>query len=418
MTTEIAVMNKHGISLAADSAVTIGRGNKFYNTANKLFMLSKYHPVGIMVYSNADFMGYPIEIIIKEYRKQLNDKHFDDIKGYWDDFVKYLENDFFNDNGIDDLILKIESFIYAVEKEIETKSNDEMNKYLKSTQNDESTNIKEKEEKMIGIAYNCVKDVISSCYTNYSSLNDDQKFCDNYESIKNLIKEKVSEITVNIIGKVEISEQEKMLDLCIMILTKNHHNGPRTGVVVAGFGEKNMFPKLICGEFMGVYFNKLKHIGEIREREINNVDCPSIIIPFAQWDVINTFLTGIDEKIRYGILDTIDKYKLDTCEDKSCIEKLKKDVEKIIDLWSNNNHVNPIMNTLRIAPKEELAQMAETLVNLTSFRKNLSMDVYSQSVGGPIDVALITKGDGFIWIKRKYYFDLNKNKHFYESYFK
>lgn len=48
MTAEIAVLNKLGVALAADSIVTITspRGEKTYNTSNKLFTLSKRHPVG------------------------------------------------------------------------------------------------------------------------------------------------------------------------------------------------------------------------------------------------------------------------------------------------------------------------------------------------------------------------------------
>jgi hypothetical protein len=59
MTAEVAILNTHGIALAADSAVTISVGDekKVYNTANKLFALSKYHPVGIMIYNNATYMG-------------------------------------------------------------------------------------------------------------------------------------------------------------------------------------------------------------------------------------------------------------------------------------------------------------------------------------------------------------------------
>ncbi|MNP85604.1 hypothetical protein D3C76_1854140 [compost metagenome] len=62
--------------------------------------------------------------------------------------------------------------------------------------------------------------------------------------------------------------------------------------------------------------------------------------------------------------------------------------------------------------------MAETLANLTSFRRKLMMDSYSQSVGGPIDVALISKGDGFIWIKRKHYFNQQLNHNFFQNYYK
>jgi hypothetical protein len=39
-----------------------------------------------------------------------------------------------------------------------------------------------------------------------------------------------------------------------------------------------------------------------------------------------------------------------------------------------------------------------------------------ESVGGPIDVAVISKGDGFIWIKRKHYFKPEFNQSFMSNY--
>lgn len=70
MTTEIAIMNKGAVALAADSAATISRERnikKIYN-ANKLFMLSKRWPVGIMFYGNSEINFIPWETIIKLYR--------------------------------------------------------------------------------------------------------------------------------------------------------------------------------------------------------------------------------------------------------------------------------------------------------------------------------------------------------------
>jgi len=71
------------------------------------------------------------------------------------------------------------------------------------------------------------------------------------------------------------------------------------------------------------------------------------------------------------------------------------------------------MRSVAILPKDELANMAESLVNITSFIRKVSMDV--ESVGGPIDVAVISKKDGFIWIKRKHYFDQKYNPHYYKD---
>jgi len=72
MTAEIAVMNKSAVALAADSKVTISGMNstKAYDTVNKLFTLSKSHPVGFMIFGNAEFMDYPWETIVKLYRKK------------------------------------------------------------------------------------------------------------------------------------------------------------------------------------------------------------------------------------------------------------------------------------------------------------------------------------------------------------
>ncbi|MEJ0054300.1 MAG: hypothetical protein WDN75_00780 [Bacteroidota bacterium] len=63
MTAIVGVLNSQGIAIAADSAVTVtgNKVKKVYNRSNKIFTLSKYHPVGIAVYGSADFMGIPIE---------------------------------------------------------------------------------------------------------------------------------------------------------------------------------------------------------------------------------------------------------------------------------------------------------------------------------------------------------------------
>ena len=37
-----------------------------------------------------------------------------------------------------------------------------------------------------------------------------------------------------------------------------------------------------------------------------------------------------------------------------------------------------------------------------------------ETVGGPVDVAVISKGDGFIWIRRKHYFDPALNTRYFD----
>ena len=93
MTALVSVMNKHAVVIAADSAITVTTpyGHKVINSANKVFALSKYHPVGIMFCGNANFMSTPIEVIVKLYRKQLKDRCFATISEYLSDFLGFIK---------------------------------------------------------------------------------------------------------------------------------------------------------------------------------------------------------------------------------------------------------------------------------------------------------------------------------------
>jgi hypothetical protein len=51
--------------------------------------------------------------------------------------------------------------------------------------------------------------------------------------------------------------------------------------------------------------------------------------------------------------------------------------------------------------------MAETLVNLTTFKRRVSTS--RETAGGPIDVAVVSRGDGFVWVRRKRYFPIELN---------
>ena len=89
MTAEVAILNKLGVALAADSTVTIG--DKTYDTTNKLFALSKYHPVGILVYNSMELTTLPVEVIIKNYRSHLSRRSKPNLSEYSIDFIRYVK---------------------------------------------------------------------------------------------------------------------------------------------------------------------------------------------------------------------------------------------------------------------------------------------------------------------------------------
>ena len=52
--------------------------------------------------------------------------------------------------------------------------------------------------------------------------------------------------------------------------------------------------------------------------------------------------------------------------------------------------------------------MAENLVSITNLQRHFTSD--EETVGGPVDVAIITRNEGFVWIKRKLWFSSELNK--------
>ena len=97
-------------------------------------------------------------------------------------------------------------------------------------------------------------------------------------------------------------------------------------------------------------------------------------------------------------------------------DKLRDDFSRGLQEWISRHHVEPIMSMVVSLPKNELATMAETLVNLTAFKRKITSAL--ETVGGPIDVAVISRGDGLVWVKRKHYFPSELNQAYFNNYFR
>lgn len=58
-----------------------------------------------------------------------------------------------------------------------------------------------------------------------------------------------------------------------------------------------------------------------------------------------------------------------------------------------------------------MAELAETLIALQSLKEKVTRP--SETVGGPVDVAVITRSEGLVWVKRKHYFSPDLNPSFF-----
>lgn len=430
MTAEIAILNREAVAIAADSAATVSdqTGQKIFSSANKIFALSKHKPIGIMIYGNAHFMGVPWEILIKVFRKALGDKHFDTLKEYGDEFIRFLQSE----------------LAMFPETEQEKYAGGSIYGYFMELRNEIVVKIENTIEQKGGISQDEIKAITESVIIeNKEFWKNGKCVAPNPIVIRKELKTKYSKIITKAKNDVfeKIPFTKKASDALSYIATElficfpeGISNGGVSGVVVTGFGEKEIFPSIISYSIEGIANNFLKY----KEDSYQQIDYDNsaMIVPFAQMEMVQTFIDGISplfnnlysnllfqtiENYPKIILDSLlsdsfpkkEREKLEKEVKRAGIENLKKGIDKISKI-QYNRYVEPILKVVTFLPKNELAEMAESLVNLTCLRKKISMD--DETVGGPVDVAVISKGDGLVWIKRKHYFEQDLNKHFFINY--
>lgn len=253
------------------------------------------------------------------------------------------------------------------------------------------------------------------------------------QEITRAVREKCESTINEFLKEFKINDRSrKMGEIVGWLFTKNYFGQNYTGIVISGFGNKEHFPRLYSYKFGDMICGVLRYV-EDETVEIGNNN-RARIVPFAQDEMISAFLSGIRPKFQrdllrsiarfgHGIIDNLVEANTELSDRQkknwkgkasaSLSPALKTFVGELLEHQQKN--MEPINNALVHLPKDEVAHVAESLVNLNSFQKRVSLD--AETVGGPIDVAVISKGDGFIWIKRKHYFEPSLNHHFFANYY-
>src|SRR5579872_3451398 len=231
MTAEVAILNRNAVALAADSAVTLGSG-KVFNSVNKIFSLSKYHPVGIMIYGSADFMGIPWESVIKIYRQFLKKTRYNTLEEYANHFIEFIatEKIFHKDEKTDFrawayrwINMMFDGFQEALKKAPSQLSG----------------------KQILDLAY----DLFSERSKKIKKWNTRHSDAAKYKS--SLRKKYSNEIEVLIDGKfgVQVLERRHRNLLINIVLDAIIRDPPsrrlNSGLVFSGFGEKEIFPSYI-----------------------------------------------------------------------------------------------------------------------------------------------------------------------------
>ncbi len=435
MTAIVGVLNSQGIAIAADSAVTVTGTNvkKVYNRSNKIFTLSKFHPVGVAIYNRADFMGIPLETLVKMYRKNLQDNSFDTIEEYKNDFLafmvgqlanvsaEYKNNAFFSFCSWEHLAI-INSTIDAL---------DDRETELEALEIAEMTPIyHEVFTATLEANGNLLATYSKAAYMTLNFEDYSEQYAVELNAIENYIQDEIGKEFDGF--SITDDHRQRIKQLLFEIINIEYIFESHCGLVFMGFGEAEIFPSSHL-VLVGTPIAENPRIAKIEPIRINPGVLEANIIPYAQADVTTTVLTGVDptykNEVKAAVKNAFENITVQlgailnnpelTQQVEVALNTISAELISGLEEYQWNKITGPLLEILAHMGKEDMSELAESLVNITSLkRKFTSPNSTDESVGGPVDVAVISKADGFIWMKRKHYFDMLHNQAFQDKYFK
>lgn len=396
MSVGVCIINQNGIALAADSAGTFTNQNNkmFYNSVNKVFSLSKNNILGAIAYGNLSIYNVSVDQILKEFSKYLDEtEKINDFFEIIPLFKKFIEekNDYYKFNLDESRICKC----YITE--LVNKWGAKINAVI-----DE----KEAEEK--------IEQILSELNT---FINNSDRFVefDVVEYIKGFYQDYYDSEIDRVVSKLNLYSDKKTtlweLICTYFQLPLKSEAESKTGIFFAGYGAEDAHPKFIKIDIFQIINGKLKY-SEISRFEESRLGAR--IVPLAQEDVILTFCKGMSNVYLGNIPQfaesmvnaTIDKLpstfdSVQKNEIKNAFSNYKKELSQKINEQIEKNNIDPLLKSVMLISPLEMSFLAESLVNITALKRTYAIDGNQQTVGGPTDVAILTKCDGFVWIKKK-----------------
>ena len=213
--------------------------------------------------------------------------------------------------------------------------------------------------------------------------------------------------------RVDTALVDQVANLVLLMLSRNPSLSG-TGIVLTGYGDHALFPGYIEIVIEGAFMGKVRHFVKSKG-EVSHFH-PAFLVSFAQSQVIEGFLLGIDPHIHRFLLQSFrDKFfelidlfvqSVDADQQMALELALKEVMENTMsslqeELRDHQDQVytHSTSQALALLAPEELAEIGDTLITMTAMKKRIRNQ--TEDVGGPVDIAMLSKQGGFAWLQRK-----------------
>lgn len=423
MTAVVGILNKRGVAIAADSAVTRTRTDetKVTKNGNKMVRVSNAVPISVMITGSADYLGNPWDLVVRCYRKDRGDVAHSTVKECVLDFFDYISSNdqLWNSDIVDYYIADTLRKLFSTTRKAVDEGSD-FAKKLRSSNNYTTSPayIRAFIRELKRLQAEALAGGICPQFEGYTI----ESFKD---YAQNIIEKWVVEITETskskyVYPKSFISDILKTLQqtLFLSLTTRtNSVNGftqKSSELIFTGYGSEQDYPSLVATKVGAGLENRVNY--HIRKEDIVSIsdEIPAAICPFAQTDISKAIVEGV-HKTLFHIVGRELKSSLDP--DNSIlfdgeqtdlvfkemlsevkIDNLLQNMTKSVARKGKKNQQEWVMK-LKDYDLKAMAMLAESMIELTGFHRILNFQ--QEGVGGLIDLAVITKNDGFTWLNRK-----------------
>lgn len=382
MTCNVALLNRFGAALATDSAVSqlrhLDSGEevaKVFHGSRKLFRLHPDLPVGVLVHGRTDLMGRPWESFLGTFRATLPAGGFPALEDYARAFFRHVEVQ----PGLFPEALQSRDFAETVEAYVRQVLLSPLEKALPGKPSDD-----------LKAARRAFQAILESDLAEWREVPELVGFGEAYgrEVVRRYglpPRTGWPEILGFPPGR---SIAEGLEEVACHLYSKQWiWPGDRSGIVFAGYGREEFFPSLHAYQAGTVARDRLRLFPERTQATSDRQE--ALVCPFGQTEAIDLFFQGIPDGILAHLRDALhEAVPADRAE--GILEELSGLIQRTE--WE------PLFSAIAGMPGGELAQLAGTLVEFAALRSHLSAG--AETVGGPVTVALLTKGEGFTWIRQ------------------
>ena len=411
MTSEVMIMNRQAVVLAADSAVTYGGGPDPVVTLEAEKMLKLGPNIALMVYSRGDVLGRSWSHIAHAFLREHGETDYETVDDAANAFFSFMDNNrtLFPENEENE---EFEALMRAAFMTVLSHAQ-AMKEYPGSGYEDD------------GAAFGAALDLYMGHLkadefgTERQRLGvfaelDRERFVERYGSaLDTLIQEALGEF-----GMAD-DIRAKLYDFAFLISTQPAFLEPYAGLVFAGFGSGDVFP-VYSHYYASILIDGVMKRAHDEITKVGVDDGPNAYLrTFAQAEMTHAFLRGVhplmfDVMISLNLVTNeaaaeaaLKEAGLDEAQMDAVLARLREqalpqltgEFVQTAQSISQDEFITPFINVAAASGKKQLAETAKSLVELNILKSDLHM--HQTGVGGEVDVAMVSRTGGLEWYAKK-----------------